>query len=129
MLIKNCRNHVKHNASLLQFFALYTLQHSSISFYILHNSSMFFSNAVDEQLLCLFLSLCCVFSVFPLINVSQHPYWLLIYESCPTLSLLSTEGSIDGPICQVCHRENCLVSKSIMNILLTSFGRQHLRMR
>ena len=79
--------------------------------------------------LCLLLSLYCVSSVPACINVSCPPYWLLIYESYPGLSLLPPEGSIDGPICRVCHQENCLTSTNIMNILLTTCGLQEFRFR
>lgn len=79
--------------------------------------------------LCLLLSLCCVFNVPACINVSRPPYPLLIYEFYPALSLLPPGGSIDGPICRVCHQKNRLVSTNIMNILLTTCGLQHLRFR
>lgn len=79
--------------------------------------------------LCLLLSLCCVFNVPACINVSRPPLRLLIYESYPGLSLLPPEGSIDGPICRVCHQENRLMSTNIMNILLTTYALQHIRFR
>lgn len=79
--------------------------------------------------LCLLLSFCCISNVPACFNVSHPPYWLLIYDSYPGLSLLPPEGSIDGPICRVCHQENCLMSTNIMNILLTTCGLQEFRFR
>lgn len=80
-------------------------------------------------LLCLLHSFCSVFNAPACINDSWSPQRPLIYEFYPGLSLPPPEGSIDGPICRVCHHENRPLSANIMNILLTTSGLQHLRFR
>lgn len=126
--------HVRHYADILQPLAftspgLYTPHQCYELLRVLCYSSLSCAYEVIQHVLCLLLSLCCVFSVPACINVSLPPHWPLIYESYPGLSLLPPEGSIDGPICRVCQQENRLMSTNIMNILLTTCGLQHLRFR
>lgn len=88
---------------------------------------------------CIWNHLVCPFvfcSSFVVFSVSLHvsmsatlPVGLWFMNLFSGLSLLPPEGSIDGPICPVCHQENCLVSINIMNILLTTCDRQHLKFR
>lgn len=108
---------------------LYTPHHCYELLRFLRYPSLSGAYEVIQHVLCLWLSLCCVFSVHACINVNCPPHRLLIYESYPGLSLLPPERRIYGPICRVCQRENRLMSTNIMNIVLTTCGLQHLTFR